>query len=359
MRQFGVVTDATTTTCVCGARSAHQELAASERRFGLGGVFRVVRCTQCDTVRTDPAPDDPGAYYPAGSYYAYKPPTEPAGRARARFRPGYTNGRPTALRRRLIRGAPTGRPGKILDVGCGSGAFLLGLKTAGWDVHGIEPDPQSAAAAREAGLDVITGDLTATDVGGDYDVVRFWHSLEHAPDPAAQLQAALSALKPGGKLIVGVPNYASALARVARGKWFSLDLPRHLWHFEPATLRALAAQAGFTVETVDHVSTGQSILGTLDYMVGRGERLCRSRVAWHAATPAAIMLDKLGRGDALELRAMKPLNIRWAGDTVETVKEVSWPVAFASVFGLAIKDEILGRPRRGYWLFPGRAVDER
>lgn len=300
---FHTVSDVTTTKCVCGARSALRVLSTSERRFRLGGEFRLVRCTQCNLVRTDPAPEDPGAYYPDG-YYAYQP-AKLSERALARFQPSYRSRRPQGLRRRLAPGMPPGPPAKILDVGCGTGAFLLGLRSAGWDVHGIELDPQAAAVARDAGLDVKTGDLTTTDVGDEYDVVRFWHSLEHTPDPRAELEAALQVLKPFGLLVVGVPNYGSLLSRTSRGRWFNLDVPRHLWHFERRTLARVVQDAGFWVAGIRHLSTSQPLLGTIDYALGRRDRLTRNRHAWYAALPIAALLDAFECGDALDLIAVK------------------------------------------------------
>jgi SAM-dependent methyltransferase len=203
---------------------------------------------------------------------------------------------------------PPGPPGDILDVGCGSGAFLLGLREAGWRAHGVELDPGAVEAARKAGLeDVRVGDLIEEAYpDASFDAVRFWHCLEHVGDPGAQLREALRVLRPGGSLTVGVPNFGSLLARAAKDDWFYLDVPRHLWHFEPRTLRELARDCGFSAVRVRIRTAGSPLLGTIDFAVGRGERLLDSRAAYFAALPIAALLDTVQLGDALELTARRP-----------------------------------------------------
>jgi hypothetical protein len=124
--------------------------------------------------------------------------------------------------------------------------------------------------------------------------------------PRAQLAEAVRVLRPGGTLTVGVPNFAASLSRGARGHWFYLDVPRHLWHFEPVTLRRVVEASGLEVTRLAMCSTGDALLGTLDYLRGRGERLLGDRRAWYAALPVAATLDLLGRGDALWLEARRP-----------------------------------------------------
>lgn len=296
--------NAAATTCACGSTSSRVLRTATDRRFRFPGSFTLVRCMRCNLVRTDPQPADPAAFYPA-CYYAYEPTPEPSPRVRQRFADYYHEDRRPLGVRWLELGMPPGPAGKILDVGCGSGAFLLALRTAGWDVRGVEPDNGAAGCARAAGLDVLTGDLTETPVDHDHDLVRFWHSLEHVRDPLTQLQAAREALRPGGRLLIGVPNYASLLSLACRNRSFYLDVPRHLWHFEKHTLRALVERAGFRVERARFTSTSTPMLGTLDFILGRGERLVNSRKAWYAALPASILLDAARFGDGLELEAVR------------------------------------------------------
>jgi SAM-dependent methyltransferase len=285
--------------------------SVQERRYGFPGEFELLRCTRCGLVRTNPRPEDPLAFYPADDYYSYQPPSPPTPRVRARFRNAY--GRDSRRRsvarttaRWLSPGMPPGPPGSILDVGCGSGEFLLSLRAAGWDVHGIEPSERAVTAARASGLEtVVAGELTEAPLNGRYDVIRFWHVLEHVASPAAQLDAARERLQPGGRLVLGVPNLGSLMARLSLRNWFYLDVPRHLWHFQRRTLRDLVERCGFRVESVRLESTATPVLGSIDYMIGWGERLVSSRKAWYLGLPVAVALDAVKQGDAITLVAVK------------------------------------------------------
>jgi SAM-dependent methyltransferase len=301
---------ATSTICdCCHTTDAVLLFTATDRRFGGPGSFGVVRCSTCRLVRTDPWPDDLSEYYPA-SYYSFTAPTAPTERVVARAA-RLTQGGSSAdrllrpLDERLLPGMPRGEPGTVLDVGCGSGEALLVLQAIGWQCTGIEIDGAAVAAAHEAGLpDVQEGDLAGVDLAGRrFEIVRFWHSLEHTRSPRAQLRVARRLLRPGGRLLVGVPSFASLLARRLRDRSFYLDVPRHLWHFEPDTLRAVVEAEGFEVESVRLRSGSEPLLRSVESLLPATRRLLGGRLAWRATLPLAALLDVVGRGDALELVA--------------------------------------------------------
>jgi SAM-dependent methyltransferase len=299
------------TGCACGSDAASGVVRkAHERRYGMPGDFLLLRCVDCGLVRTSPQPTQPAQFYPPADYYSYQPPSPPSGRVRRRIRWAYSD-RPVrrtvarAAARWLLPGTPPGPPGRILDVGCGSGAFLLAMREAGWDPYGVEISPRAVAAAHEAGLDqVIVGDLLECPLPEErFDAIRFWHVLEHVADPKAQLLKARALLQRGGTLMIGVPNYASLLSRVSRNGWFYLDVPRHLWHFDRHSLRELVTSAGFRVERLRTESTSTPLLGTIDFALKTDERLLSSRRAFYAGLPVEALLDTVGFGDALVVTA--------------------------------------------------------
>ena len=265
-----------------------------------------MRCASCGLSRTEPQPEDPGAYYPTSEYYSYAAPAvSPLTRAAVASVYGQRERPAARLAARRISALPPGRPGDLLDVGCGSGAMLLALEGAGWRGHGIELDEGAAQAAHAAGLArVRAGDLL--DAGyaeGSFDAVRFSHSLEHMRSPRAQLAEALRVLRPGGRLAIAVPDFGALLRRLFGERWFFLDLPRHLWHFDRRTLPRLVRESGFEVTRVRNVTASSAILGTIDYLRGRREKLTTNAAAWYAAQPLAALLDALRLGDELELTA--------------------------------------------------------
>jgi SAM-dependent methyltransferase len=305
------------TVCdLCGSEQSERLFDSPDRRFGVNGVFAIVRCSNCGLVRTDPQPQDLASFYPAELYYSYQAPQASA-LTRATVRRAY--GVPVrgaklraaaALSGARIGGLPPGPPGDLLDVGCGSGSMLLALEEAGWRCHGIEIDEGAVAAANEAGLTrVRAGDLLAADYpDASMDAVRFWHSLEHVRSPRAQLERARRILRPGGTLTIGVPNFGSLLSRLFRNRWFFLDVPRHLWHLERKQLRELVTSSGFTVTRIRNVTASSAILGTLDYLLGRREVLVSRPLLWYATQPFAALLDVLRVGDELELTATPAVN---------------------------------------------------
>jgi SAM-dependent methyltransferase len=139
--------------------------------------------------------------------------------------------------------------GTVLDVGCGSGAFLDDMRALGWRSVGLEPDPNAARLARSRGAEVWEGTVeTVSAPTALFDAVTMNHSLEHTHDPAAVIRTLCGWLKPGGVLWVAVPNFLSGLHRHYGRHWVALDPPRHLVHFTPQALRQLLEGAGLHVE---------------------------------------------------------------------------------------------------------------
>jgi SAM-dependent methyltransferase len=302
---------------LCGASSYQALFQANDRRFGFAGTFTIARCAECGLTRTEPQPVDPSAFYPTDAYYSFAPPVPPSDRRRIRLREAYglpaKADRTTRLISRLgakrsTPGLPPGPPGDLLDVGCGSGEFLLALREVGWNCHGVEVSEHAVAAARSAGLtSVQLGEFPNLDYpSASFDVVRFWHSLEHVRSPRLYLSEARRVLRPGGRLQIGVPNFASLLSRTFRDRWFYLDVPRHLWHFDTESLTRLVSDVGFQVRSVEYVTPSTPILGTFLRLLGRDGSLVDQRLLWLSTLPLAVLLDSLALGDGMVTVAKAP-----------------------------------------------------
>jgi SAM-dependent methyltransferase len=136
--------------------------------------------------------------------------------------------------------------GAILDLGCSAGGFLVGLNDSTWTKYGIEMSECVAIKARtRAHADVFVGDiLDAPFRPGSFDAITCFHVLEHLYQPHEIFKKVIEWLKPGGIFYFMVPNIDSAGCRLFGSYWYALELPRHLFHFSPKSLRALAQLVG-------------------------------------------------------------------------------------------------------------------
>lgn len=161
------------------------------------------------------------------------------------------------LARRLDRIAPTG---PLLDVGAGEGTLVRAVRDRGREAIGLE------RAAR--GEEVIAGEIEHFGQRlGEWAAVVFWHSLEHLGQPARALDQACRLLRPGGVIVLALPNRHSWQARVFGDRWFHLDLPRHLVHVPAAALLDGLRARGLEVERVSHWRAGQLMFGWLHGLV--------------------------------------------------------------------------------------------
>ncbi|WP_394792136.1 class I SAM-dependent methyltransferase [Rhodoferax sp.] len=142
------------------------------------------------------------------------------------------------------------RPGaRLLDVGCGNGAFLAMAKAAGWQVQGIDFDPQAVAAARSRGLDVICGGLDQIlEQEGTYDCITCSHVIEHVHAPRHWITQMHALLRVGGRLWLQTPNISSRGHARFGPDWRGLEPPRHLVLFTPDSLSKLLEESGFTAK---------------------------------------------------------------------------------------------------------------
>ncbi len=242
---------------LCGVRDT-RFIAGLTDRLGVSDLaFRLGECTDCGHVFVNPRPrlEDLGRFYPAAYWHTEASTGTPglSGAVRS-LEARYRRSLLAEDVRRVLRLIPTG--GRLLDVGCGSGDILAMASELGIEVTGVEFAPEAVAHARESrGLDVRQGTLEEAGFGaGSFDVVTLWHVLEHVPDPVGTLREVRRVLKPGGHVVVQVPNYGSIQSRVFGDRWYALDVPRHLHHFTPRTLRRAFGAAGLVWESLDHRS---------------------------------------------------------------------------------------------------------
>ncbi|GBD96852.1 MAG TPA: class I SAM-dependent methyltransferase [Nitrospirae bacterium] len=146
--------------------------------------------------------------------------------------------------------------GRILDMGCARGVFLSIMRERGWETFGLELNDETASYARnELGLDVKAGRLVDAQFENEsFDVITIWHVFEHLPEPRLIIEECSRILKPGGLLVIALPNFDSLQAKISGRHWFHLDVPYHLYHFTLKNLSLLLKKSSFKIIKVKRFS---------------------------------------------------------------------------------------------------------
>ena len=144
-----------------------------------------------------------------------------------------------------VIGRFAGKEKRLLDVGAGTGDFLLAAKHKGWEITGVEPNHDARMRARDKKIELLPG-LEALP-GTKYQVITLWHVLEHLPDLENQILKLVWHLEENGTLIIAVPNFNSFDAKHYNEFWAAYDTPRHLWHFSRRAIENLFLKHGLKV----------------------------------------------------------------------------------------------------------------
>jgi 2-polyprenyl-3-methyl-5-hydroxy-6-metoxy-1,4-benzoquinol methylase len=250
---------------LCGSSGNLIHTKLTDRLFHVPGEwnFRKCRNENCALVWIDPMPHEAEIYKAYINYYTHQ---EREKKTPSGFRRSISEKLLNSYKRflRVCLGEKSPRenhylmylrdkkPGRLLEIGCGSGKRLSRLKSLGWQVEGQEVDQKAASVAqRKYGFPVHLGDLTDLKLGVDtYDAIVMNHVIEHVHHPVELLSESRRLLKPGGSLIAITPNADSQEHHLFMESWFSLDPPRHLHIFTPRALENLAALLDFSKHEV-------------------------------------------------------------------------------------------------------------
>jgi len=297
---------------LCGSSDSSVVQISRDNLCGIAGEFQVERCHECGHrfMNPRPIPECLAACYPeqygphqsvpSASFESGTTDESGAGHQRGRC----VSGRPLLLRilpLRYVPGlkrlynwlmddrsqpVPSGSPLPgtrpdnrhhdvlisdsipakpcALELGCATGQYLIRLQDAGWRATGIEPGSRPAAIARQAGLDVHCGTLDGCELPREhFDLIAAWMVLEHVPDVRDTLERIHDLLKPGGRLLFSIPNAGCWEASFFGKYWYVWELPRHLHHFTPASIRKLLDQCGFAEIHVTHQRNLSNVVGSV------------------------------------------------------------------------------------------------
>ena len=330
----GALADRDSLRCLlCGGNRHHFLVTGYDRIRATAEDYRYVRCDGCGLVFPDPLPQ-PGeipGYYPDDYIPHSAPLTWDRNKTGRRLAIRYFYGAGSTSRSRLLRSIFRMLSGRImrdlcephgenrmLDVGCGSGGLMDKHRALGWSVCGVEVSSRACASCRARGLEVYEGTLLDAPLQAHrFDVILLNHVVEHLLDPVAALRRAAGLLAAGGKVIVRTPNIAGLGFGLYRSCWTPLEIPRHIFLFDPFTIRLLAQRSGLAVRSVStrpeanmlresrHCarSQGQSLPAGLE---ARKELLAKARQSAsdhrmyrRLISPVALLFSFAGRGDTL------------------------------------------------------------
>jgi SAM-dependent methyltransferase len=295
---------------LCEGANQRQIYLAKDRHYGISGLYPIVHCTDCSLIFLNPMYSDTelSVLYPT-TYYAYQD--------------NFRRNRWKNLAKRMLGyrvrtlDPKFSKPGKMLDLGCGSGWFMCAMRDEGWETEGVEIDASAAELGRsKAGLSIFPGTLEqANFMSLGFDYVRSNHSFEHISCPGRTLDEIHRILRPEGLLFIGVPNVASLNARLFGQYWWYLGAPVHPFTYSTHTLCRLLQKHKFKVQRINYNSDWSGILGSFQIWLNRangrksGEGaminnpLLKVLCHW-----TARLVDLFHLGDAIEITAMKVNN---------------------------------------------------
>jgi len=281
--------------------------------------FNLVKCQNCGLlyVNPRPTPTEMKKFYPA-EYYGGSDNLIRKWMKQVNYR---------IEDKRVARIMKLKKKGKILDLGCGNGEFLFALKKQGWQIYGLDISEGAYRQTKELlgqKAKISLGTLESQRFPDNcFDLVTLWHVIEHLYNPSEIIREIKRILKPGGLLLLACPNSNSFQYRIFSKKWLLLDIPRHLYHFEPGILTKILKRNGFETcqirdYTIEHpfvfIHSLLNLYNDLLYRTGKGPK--RRFGTWSVllffnpflSLLSAFLLSVLpflGRGKTIEVYAIK------------------------------------------------------
>jgi 2-polyprenyl-3-methyl-5-hydroxy-6-metoxy-1,4-benzoquinol methylase len=239
---------------LCSADSYEIILKARDLRYHLtDDDVSVVKCKNCGLIYLNPRPSkgEMGRFYPeAETYYGIN--ASSLVKTISKF-----------FSLSQVRGVMKyKRHGRLLDIGCGAGDFLLNIERRGFEVYGVDISSQACKIAQDrlrrrgkTGEGIFNRELKECNFPDNYfDVITLWHVLEHLPNPNITLKEIHRILKKDGILILETPNIDSLSFKVFRKNYVHLEVPRHLYHWSHKTIKGILNRNKFKVLKINYPS---------------------------------------------------------------------------------------------------------
>lgn len=245
-----MITETLSNCTICASNNIDAYLECTDH-FVSKENFHLSKCGDCGFVFTNPRPPlhNIAPYYESDEYVSHSKTSKGLVNRLFHLSRIYT----LAYKKRIVNKYSTGN--NLLDYGCGTGDFLEAM-SGSWACTGIEPNPHARQeAASKTGLMVHEENELATFEESSFDAITLWHVLEHVYPLKERLQRFHQLLTSKGTLFVALPNMNAHDAKYYGRYWAAWDVPRHIHHFNPETIKRLLNDSGFT-----HVDTRPMLL---------------------------------------------------------------------------------------------------
>ena len=233
---------------VCDSTEIKYVLTAKDHTVS-GKTFDIMECSFCTLRFTQDVPDAASIplYYKSEDYISHTNTSK--GLVNRLYQ--FIRKRTMVRKRKLVEKCTGIKKGKLLDVGSGTGSFVKEMKENGWQVTGLEPDGDARkVASRQYQIELYDAGEFYRLSPGSFDAITLWHVLEHVHDLSIYIRQLKTLLNEKGKLFIAVPNYTSFDAKVYKEYWAAYDVPRHLYHFSPQSMKLLMEKNGLKVVQV-------------------------------------------------------------------------------------------------------------
>ena len=211
------------------------KLFLKTKDFSVSGeAFELYRDEGLDMLVTKPQPQNLGPYYESEDYISH---TDAKSTLTDRL---YQLVKAKNLKDKvqLIENQYV-KSKSLLDLGAGTGDFLITAQNSGFRVTGIEPNAKARKLAEQKGVHLLE---SLKEVSGQkFQAITLWHVLEHLPNLEEQITTLANLLEEDGVLVIAVPNFKSFDAKHYKSYWAAFDVPRHLWHFSRTSIAKLFA----------------------------------------------------------------------------------------------------------------------
>ncbi len=233
---------------VCHSEQIENVLTAKDYTVSYE-TFTIVKCNNCTHLFTNnvAGQDEIGKYYASENYVSHSDTQE--GLINKLYH--VIRKRTLASKKKLLQNETGMGKGRLLDIGCGTGAFLDTMRYAGWDITGLEPDETARKKATK--LYNIAPQPSHEIFGlpqNSFDAITMWHVLEHVHQLHEYIEQLKNMITANGKIFIAVPNYTSHDGQHYKSYWAAYDVPRHLYHFSPKSMHTLVKQHGLKIEKI-------------------------------------------------------------------------------------------------------------